>query len=71
MIKQSRLLAISRRLRCESVVPTTQASVEAPLRSEGYDRAEKLRQLWALIYSLMYNHGGRSNRHAEGVAQTV
>jgi len=30
-------------LRCESVVPPTQASVEAPHRSEGYDRAEMLR----------------------------
>jgi hypothetical protein len=32
------------RLRCESVVPTTQASVEAPLRSEPTGRAEKLRR---------------------------
>jgi hypothetical protein len=31
------------RLRCEDVVQTTLASVEAPHRSEGYDRAEMLR----------------------------
>jgi len=30
------------RLRCVNDVPLTQASVEAPPRSEGYDRAEKL-----------------------------
>ncbi len=37
----------------------------------GYDRVERLRRLWTLIYSMIYKHGTRSNRHAEGVAQTV
>jgi hypothetical protein len=37
----------------------------------GYDRAERLRRLRTLIYSAMYNHGARSNRYIEGVAQTV
>jgi hypothetical protein len=49
----------------------TQASVEAPLRSEPTGRVEKLRRERTLIYSLMYSHGTRSNRYTEGVAQTV